>query len=212
MKLREKIDIFKTWVFEMFPDAVTELEYSNSFQLLIAIIMSAQTTDKQVNKVNKTFFKYLKTPEDWIKLWEAKIKDYIKTISFFNNKAKNIFATCQILVGSKKLDEYKTIWELIKLPWVWIKTAKVFLAVIDDAPFLAVDTHVHRVLNRVWIVKAKTPLETDKKAEKILNTDDLHKLHHSLIMFWRYHCTARSPKCEICPINYVCNYYKKKKK
>ncbi|MDD3646244.1 MAG: endonuclease III [Candidatus Gracilibacteria bacterium] len=212
MKLREKIDIFKTGVFEMFPDAVTELEYSNSFQLLIAIIMSAQTTDKQVNKVNKTFFKYLKTPEDGIKLGEAKIKDYIKTISFFNNKAKNIFATCQILVGSKKLDEYKTIGELIKLPGVGIKTAKVFLAVIDDAPFLAVDTHVHRVLNRVGIVKAKTPLETDKKAEKILNTDDLHKLHHSLIMFGRYHCTARSPKCEICPINYVCNYYKKKKK
>lgn len=212
MKLRQKIDTFKAWVFGMFPDAVTELEYKNNFQLLISIIMSAQTTDKQVNKVNKTFFKYLKWPEDWVNLWEEKIRDFIKTISFFNNKAKHIYKTCEILSNEKILEELITIKELIKLPGVWIKTAKVYLSIIHDAPFLAVDTHVHRVLNRVWIVKASYPEQTDKIAEKIFTTDDLAKLHHSLIMFWRYHCTARKPKCEICPINHICNYYKKKKK
>lgn len=212
MKLREKIDIFKKEVFAMFPDAVTELEYKNNFQLLIAIIMSAQTTDKQVNKVNKTFFKYLKSPEDWLRLWEEKIKEHIKTISFFNNKAKNIYITSKILSEEKVLEDLNTIKELTSLAWVWIKTAKVYLAVIHDLPFLAVDTHVHRVLNRVWIVNTKTPEQTDKKAEKLLTTDDLAQLHHSLIMFWRYHCIARKPKCANCPINHICKYYKSSKK
>jgi endonuclease-3 len=109
----------------------------------------------------------------------------------------------------KKLEDFDTLEKLVELHWVWIKTAKVFLAVFKDGSYLAVDTHVHRVLNRVWIVKAKTPLETNKKAEEIFTTDDLGKLHHSLIMFWRYHCTARKPKCEICELSKVCDYYKR---
>jgi len=210
-KLRQKVDAFIKVIFEMYPDAKTELIYENNFQLLIAILMSAQTTDIQVNKVNSDFFKILKTPEDWIILWVEKIKSYINTISFFNNKAENIFKTCNILVNEHNSILPKTIEELTKLHWVWIKTAKVYLAVTEDAPYLAVDTHVHRVLNRVWIVKAKTPLETDKKAEKTLTKQDLWQLHNSLIMFWRYHCTARKPKCEICKLQNNCNYYSLKK-
>lgn len=210
-KIREKIELLKKVTYKMFPDAKTELEYSNPFQLLIAIIMSAQTTDKQVNKVNKIFFEILKTPADWVKLWVKNIEKYINTISFFRNKAKNIFKTCEML-SEKNLEDFDTLEKLTELHWVWIKTAKVFLAVLKDESYLAVDTHVHRVLNRVWIVKTKTPLETNKKSEKIFTTDDLGKLHHCLIMFWRYHCTARKPKCETCDLKNVCDYYKKKTK
>jgi endonuclease-3 len=170
--------------------------------------MSAQTTDKQVNKVNKTFFEILKTPKDWVNLWIKNIEKYINTVSFFRNKSKNIFKTCEILV-EKKLEDFDTLEKLVELPWVWIKTAKVFLSVLKNESYLAVDTHVHRVLNRVWIVKTKTPLETNKKSEKIFTTNDLSKLHHCLIMFWRYHCTARKPKCEFCKLSEFCNYYKK---
>ncbi len=194
---------------EMFPNAKTELYYENEFQLLIAIIMSAQSTDKQVNKVNKEFFKVLKTPKDWIKLWIEKIKEYIKSISFFNNKAKNIYNTCKILVEKYNSKIPETIEELTQLPWVWIKTAKVFLAVTKDAPYIWVDTHVHRVLNRLWLVNTKTPLETDKIISKSFTKADHAKLHNTLVLFGRYYCTARSPKCETCPFKEKCNYYKK---
>lgn len=204
-KIREKIDILKKETDLMFPDAKTELYYENNFQLLIAIIMSAQTTDKQVNKVNKVFFQVFKTPSDWIKLWEEKISEYIKTISFYKTKAKNIYKTCSILENQ---EIPSTIEELKQLNWVWVKTAKVYLAIVEDAPYLWVDTHVHRVLNRVWIVKTKTAEETDKEAEKILTKKDLSRLHHSLIFFWRYFCTARKPKCSECPVRKVCDYGK----
>jgi len=142
-------------------------------------------------------------------MWVEKIKEYINTISFFNNKAKNIYKTCEIL-SKNNLEDYETIEELTTLAWVWIKTAKVFLAVTKDAPYLAVDTHVHRVLNRVWLVKTKTPEETDKIAEKIFTTQNLADLHHSLILFGRYHCTAtRKPKCKTCPLIEKCNYKNK---
>lgn len=193
----------------MYPGAVTELQYETEFQLLVAIIMSAQTTDKQVNKVNTLFFKKLKTPEDAILLWEEKIKSYIKSVSFFNNKAKNIFNTAKLLV--EKYDSHipNTLETLMTLPWVGVKTAKVFLSIVYNAPYLAVDTHVHRVLNRLWLVNTKTPLETDKAVEKIFTQNDNAFLHHTLILFWRYHCTARNPKCSICHLRNVCKYYKK---
>jgi len=190
----------------MFPDVETELEYENEFQLLVAIIMSAQTTDKQVNRVNKTFFKHLKSPKDWVEMWEEKIREYIRQVNFFNNKARNIYKTCLIL---EKSDIPRNIKGLTSLHWVGIKTAKVFLAVTEDAPYLAVDTHVHRVLNRVWLVKTKAPLETDKEAEKIFTHHDLAQLHHSLIFFGRYHCTAKKPKCKTCPIIGICSFKEK---
>ncbi len=204
--LRKDIDFFANTLYDMYTDAKTELEYNNDFQLLIAIIMSAQTTDKQVNKVNLVFFKKLIWPKDWVKMWIENIKENINTISFFNNKAKNIFKTCEILT-KQNLDEFDTIKKLTILPWVWIKTAKVFLSITRDAPYLAVDTHVHRVLNRVWLVKTKTPKDTDKIVEKIFTKQNLANLHHSLILFGRYHCTAiRKPKCKNCPFLDKCNY------
>lgn len=210
-KKQQLIQTFTKVVFEMYGDAKTELNYQNDFQLLIAILMSAQTTDKQVNKVNEIFFEYLKTPQDGVNLWVEKITQMISSIGFYKTKAKNIFKTSQMLV-EKNLENFETIEALTTLPWVGIKTAKVFLSVTKNMPFLAVDTHVHRVLNRVGIVTAKTPEETDKKAEKILPPEILAQLHQSLIFFGRYHCTARSPKCSECKLTNDCKYFQKQKK
>ena len=208
MNKKEKIELFKNTLFELYPDAVTDLQYDNEFQLLIAILMSAQTTDKQVNKVNRNFFMHLKTPQDGIDMWVEEIKDFIDSISFYNNKAENIYKTCLMLKNEYKNIIPHDVKELQKLHWVWVKTAKVFLAVIDDAPFLWVDTHVHRVLNRVWFVNTKNPLQTDKVADKIFSKDDLAMLHNTLIFFWRYNCIARKPKCETCRLQNICKYYK----
>jgi len=196
---------------KMFPDAKTELYYNNEFQLLIAILMSAQATDKQVNKVNKIFFEHLIQPSDAKSIWLQKIKDFIQSISFFNNKSSNILKTSEILENQYNSIPPKTIEELTKLPWVWIKTAKVFLAVTLDAPYIWVDTHVHRVLNRLWLVKTKNPLETDKKISTGFTKENHAMLHNTLVLFWRYQCIARKPKCETCPFREKCNFYKKKK-
>lgn len=206
MKRQERIDALKKTVFEMYPDASTELEHENEFQLLIAILMSAQAKDKRVNIINRNFFQFLKTPEDGIKLWIEEITEFISSVTFFNNKAKNIYKTCEILIKKHDSLPPKTIPELTALPGVGIKTAKVFLSVTEKAPFLWVDTHVHRVLNRLGIVKTKSPLETDKKAEKIFNADDLAPLHNTLILFGRYHCVARKPKCWSCPLIDSCSF------
>ncbi len=205
---KENIKIIISYLDKLFPDAKTELFYENEFQLLIAIIMSAQTTDKQVNKVNKVFFKVFKNPDDWLKLWQKNIENYIKTVWFYKTKAKNIYRTCEILYKND-LNNFSTVEKLQTLHWVGIKTAKVFLAITKNTQVLGVDTHVHRVLNRLWIVKTKSPLETDKKVEKILKKEDLSKLHHTLIFFWRYNCTARNPKCDLCDLKQICKYYKK---
>ena len=206
---KKDLPFFADTLNEMFPDAKTELHYTNEFQLLIAILMSAQATDKQVNIVNRNFFNYLKTPQDGIDLGVEEIVMFIDSISFFNNKAKNIYNTCKILKEQHQSKVPKTIDELVKLPWVGIKTAKVFLAVIEDAPYIWVDTHVHRVLNRLGFVKTKTPLETDKKISKGFTKKDHGKLHNTLVLFWRYHCTARKPKCYECPFLEKCSYKEK---
>lgn len=194
---------------EMFPDAKTELYYTNEFQLLIAILMSAQATDKQVNIVNRNFFNFLKEPKDWINMDLDYIKEFINSLSFFNNKAANIKKTSEILFKEYNSQIPRDIETLTKLPWVWIKTAKVFLAVIDDAPYIGVDTHVHRVLNRLWLVKTKTPNETDKKISKGFTKKNHWMLHNTLVLFWRYHCIARKPKCKTCPFLEKCNYKEK---
>ena len=124
--IKKDIPFFAETLNEMFPDAKTELFYKNEFQLLIAILMSAQATDKQVNIINRNFFEFLIEPKDGLELWIEEITEFINSVSFFNNKAKNIYKTCDLLLNEHKNIIPKTIEELIKLPWVWIKTAKVF--------------------------------------------------------------------------------------
>lgn len=179
----------------IFPNAKTELEYKNDFQLLVAIIMSAQSTDKQVNKVNKIFFEQFSTPEDLVKLWVENIKKYINTIGLYNSKAKHIFEASKMLVDKYQSRIPENLDEIQKLPWVGIKTGKVWLSVVKEMHYLAVDTHVHRVLNRLWVVHTKTPEETDRVMSQKFDGEDLADLHHTLVLYGRYICTARSPKC-----------------
>ncbi len=209
---KKDIPLFAEKLSQMFPNAKTELYYTNEFQLLIAILMSAQTTDKQVNIVNRNFFKFLKEPNDWANMEVDYIKDFINSISFYNNKAENIKKTSILLKEKFNSKIPKTIDELITLPWVGIKTAKVFLAVVEDAPYIWVDTHVHRVLNRLWLVKTKTPLETDKKITSGFTKNNHSMLHNTLVLFGRYHCSARNPKCISCPFSEKCDFYKKENK
>lgn len=205
MRLREYTE-------RLFPNAITELDYENEFQLLVAILMSAQVTDIQVNKVNKIFFQYLIQPADGVELWIEKISDFIKTISFYRNKSRFIFQTSSILKEQYDSKVPKTLEQLTALPGVGIKTAKVFLGIIENAPYLWVDTHVHRVLNRTGIVNTQNALQTDKAAEKVFTKDDLALLHNTLIFFGRYHCIARKPKCSACELQDFCKYYAQQKK
>lgn len=208
---KELIKKIVLYLDKLFPEAKTELEYNNEFQLLVAIIMSAQTTDKQVNKVNKVFFRKFETPLDLIWLGEDFIINEIKTIWLYNSKARNIFLTSNLLIEKFNNIIPNTLDEITKLPWVWIKTWKVWLGIIKKMPYLAVDTHVHRVLNRIGLVKTNNANETDKKAEIIFSGSDLANLHHTLILFWRYNCISRNPKCDICELKDICKYYKKNK-
>ncbi|MDD5213114.1 MAG: endonuclease III [Candidatus Gracilibacteria bacterium] len=210
MTQKQKIEFFIETLEKMFPNARCELDFRTPFQLLVAVILSAQTTDKQVNKVNKKFFELLKNPEDVAKIGLSEIEKNIKSIGLYKNKAKFIFATGNKLVNDFDSKVPGNITDLQKLPGVGIKTAKVVMAVLYNGPYLAVDTHVHRVLNRLGFVKTKLAEETDKKTEKIFSDKDKSRLHHLLIFFGRYHCTARNPKCETCPFTQICKFYNKK--
>ena len=194
----------------LFPNADTELHYETPFQLLVAVILSAQTTDKQVNKVTDTLYKTIKQPEDVLKMGHKKFENAIKSIWLYKWKAKHIFETSKILAENWwKIPE--TEKELIKLPWVWEKTAKVVMYVLYKAPVIAVDTHVHRICNRLGIVKTKTALQTSKILETEIPNQYRTIAHHCLILFWRYHCTARNPKCENCKLQNNCLYFKNNK-
>lgn len=239
--LKQK-DIFFQTLWQLYPENRTDLIRSTPRQLLVAVVMSAQTTDKQVNKVTEKFFDTIKTPYDTLKLTEAQRYEYVKWVNYAPTKAKNLYKTAVILTAqwaviarnapwkkypwgeaiqsksptrkitnSQKYTIPSTLSELIKLHWVGEKTAKVILHVLYGTNDIAVDTHVHRVSNRIWLVKTKTPLQTSKLLDKAIPDKYKHIAHHTLIFFWRYHCTARKPKCQECPFTKFCNYYKNEK-
>ena len=198
MKQLKKPD-FKTifsYLEQLFPNADTELNYETPFQLLVAVILSAQTTDKQVNKVTATLFQTIKQPEDVLKLGHPA----------FEQAIKSIYQTSELLV-EKKGKIPKTEAELMKLPGVGEKTAKVVLHVLYKKPVIAVDTHVHRVCNRLGIVDTKTPLQTSKLLETLIPKKYKQIAHHCIILFGRYYCTARNPKCAQCKLNQICPYF-----
>ncbi len=225
------------WVFDtlwvLYPDATTELHYSTPFQLLIAVIMSAQATDKQVNKVTLGLFQQIKSPQDVLNMGYDAYEQAIKSIWLYRSKAKNIWKLCNLLLSDSYIeslqdqlidplvnDLYKKygyiiprrIVDLMQLPGVWEKTAKVVAHVLYKDAVIAVDTHVHRVCNRLGIVTTKEPLQTSKLLETVIPDHYKTIAHHCLILFGRYHCVARKPKCETCPVSKVCLYYKKLKK
>jgi len=192
-----------------YPDAKAELNFSNPFELLIATILSAQTTDVQVNKVTESLFKEYRTPEDFLKMSEDELMEKIKSIGFYRNKSKNILATCKILVekyGGKVPD---VIEELMELPGVGRKTANVVISNAFGKDAIAVDTHVFRVSNRIGIAKSDDVLDTEKQLMENIEKNMWSKAHHLLIFHGRRICKARKPQCNKCPLTEYCLYYRK---
>ena len=191
------------------PDPTTELKYKSVFELLIAVILSAQATDKGVNKATDKLFPVANTPESIHALGEEGLKKYIKTIGLFNSKAKNIIATCQKLIAEHNSMVPDNRDALEALPGVGRKTANVILNTAFNQPTMAVDTHIFRVSNRSRIAPGKTVLEVEKKLLKFIPEEFLHDAHHWLILHGRYTCVARTPKCTECILCDLCEYNKK---
>ncbi len=191
------------------PHPTTELNYTTSFELLVAVILSAQATDKGVNKATDKLFPVANTPEAILALGEEGLKAYIKTIGLFNSKGANIIKTCRILIeqyGSKVPEDRKA---LEALPGVGRKTANVVLNTAFGHPTMAVDTHIFRVANRTRIAPGKTVLEVEKKLLKFIPGEFLQDAHHWLILHGRYICVARKPRCSACIIEDLCEFKQK---
>ncbi|WP_185126531.1 endonuclease III [Jeotgalicoccus meleagridis] len=186
---------------EMFPDAEAELNYTNPFELTIAVLLSAQTTDVGVNRVTKDLFQRFKTPEDYLSVDVTEIESYIKTIGLYRNKAKNIQKLCRDLIDKFDGKIPENYDDLVSLAGVGRKTANVVLSVAFGEPRIAVDTHVERISKRLDIARYKdSPLEVEETLMGKIPKERWSKTHHQLIFFGRYHCLARNPKCHECPL------------
>ena len=198
------LDWFQTHV----PVAETELHYSNPYELLIAVILSAQCTDKRVNMVTPALFKAFPEPEVLAVSTPEVVYEYIKSVSYPNNKAKHLVGMAKMLVDVFHGIVPSDVDELMKLPGVGRKTANVIASVVYDKPTMAVDTHVFRVANRIGLThNSKTPLETEKELTKNIPQKLIPIAHHWLILHGRYTCLARKPKCDICGLKIWCNYF-----
>lgn len=193
------------------PSPTTELIYHSPFELLIAVILSAQATDNSVNKATGPLFSVANTPEKILALGVDSLKNYIKTIGLFNTKANNILKTCQRLIDhyDSKVPEDREALE--SLPGVGRKTANVILNTCFGHPTIAVDTHIFRVAQRIGLAKGKTPLAVETQLQKTIPKEFLSDAHHWLILHGRYTCTARKPHCPDCLINDLCEYPDKTK-
>ncbi|MFN5745847.1 MAG: endonuclease III [Methylococcaceae bacterium] len=192
------------------PNPVTELEYSTPFELLVAVVLSAQATDKGVNKATRRLFPVASTPETLLALGEEGLKGYINTIGLFNSKAKHLIGLCQGLLDRHQGQVPRERDALQALPGVGRKTANVILNTAFGQPTIAVDTHIFRVANRTRLAPGKTVLEVERRLEKSTPKEFLQNAHHLLILHGRYTCTARSPKCTHCSINELCEYPEKR--
>lgn len=198
------IDYFQAHV----PVAETELHYDNPFQLLIAVVLSAQCTDKRVNMVTPSLFERFPDPESLAASHFDELFPYIQSISYPNNKTKHLLGLAKMLLADFSGQVPMTVEELVKLPGVGRKTANVITSVIDQQPNMAVDTHVFRVSRRLGLTKnATTPLAAEKQLIKYIPTDLVHKAHHWLILHGRYTCLARNPKCHECGLQFACKHF-----
>ena len=200
-------------IFEKFrannPNPTTELEYNDPFELLIAVILSAQATDVSVNKATQLLYPVANTPEAIYKLGVDGLKEYIKTIGLFNAKANNVIKTCKLLMDKHHSEVPQTREELEALPGVGRKTANVVLNTAFNQPTMAVDTHIFRVSNRTGIAKGKDVVEVEKRLLKFVPKDFLMDAHHWLILHGRYTCVARKPRCGSCIIEDLCEFKQK---
>lgn len=210
MNAEKRLKIFKT-LQQQNPNPTTELNYKSKFELLIAVILSAQATDKSVNKATKLLFKDANTPKKILTLGEEGLTTYIKSIGLYHSKARNIIKTCELLIKQHRSRVPATRDALEALPGVGRKTANVILNTAFGHATVAVDTHIFRVSNRTHLAPGKTPLEVERKLIKVIPQQYLHDAHHWLVLHGRYICVARRPKCPICPISQFCEYPEKTK-
>lgn len=198
---------------KMFPNAHCELNHRNAFELLIAVVLSAQCTDALVNKVTKSLFQKYRTPEDYVRVPLEELEHDIRSIGLYRNKAKNIQKLCKILIEKYQGKVPETKEELMELPGVGRKTANVVVSVAFGQPAIAVDTHVERVSKRLGICRWKDSVwEVEQTLMKKIPKEEWSITHHRLIFFGRYHCKAQSPKCEECPLLSLCREGKKRMK
>ena len=210
MTIKERYQAIIGWFEEHMPVAETELMYDNPFQLLVAVALSAQCTDKRVNLTTPALFARFPDAESMAASHFDELFPYIKSISYPNNKTKHLLAMAQMLVTDFGGQVPMTVEELVKLPGVGRKTANVITSVIDQQPNMAGDTHVFRVSARLGLTRnATTPLAAEKQLLKHLPEHLVHKAHHWLILHGRYTCTARSPKCSQCGLQNWCKYYQR---
>lgn len=196
------------WFSENKPIAETELHYKDPFQLLIAVILSAQCTDKRVNMITPALFEAFPTPEVLAAATPEAVYEYIKSVSYPNNKAKHLVGMAKVLLEEFHGEMPSEVKDLVKMPGVGRKTANVIASVVFDKPAMAVDTHVFRVSNRIGLTdNSKTPLETEKELIRYIPEELIPKAHHWLILHGRYVCVARKPKCEECGIKKWCKYF-----
>lgn len=195
---------------EKYPNAETELHYENPFQLLVAVILSAQCTDKRVNMVTPALFQHFPDSQTLAKATLDDVFALIKSISYPNNKAKHLLGMAQLLEDNFQGKIPLTVSELMTLPGVGRKTANVITSVLDHQPNMAVDTHVFRVSARIGLTtSATTPLAAEKQLTKHFPKALIHKAHHWLILHGRYICIARKPKCDLCGLQEACLYFQK---
>ncbi len=211
MTKKELYNAVIAWFEENMPVAETELNYSNAFELLVAVILSAQCTDKRINMITPRLFHDYPTAEAMASASPEVIFEYIRSVSYPNNKAKHLVGMARMLVEQFSGEVPNNVDDLQKLPGVGRKTANVIASVVFSQPKMAVDTHVFRVAERIGLTtNSKNPLQTERELVKHIPENLIPKAHHWLILHGRYVCIARKPKCATCGLQNVCRYYKKK--
>lgn len=210
--IKENKELLLNYLDEILPNASCELNYSKDYELLLAVMFSAQTTDKKVNEATAKLFKKYDNLMDLNNISLEELEDSIRFIGLYKNKAKNAKKIIETLINEHNGVVPSDMDQLLALPGVGIKTANVVRAELFAIPAIAVDTHVERVSKRLGLINNKaTPVDVEKKLEKMFEKDIHIKLHHQLIHFGRYHCLARNPQCENCKLVTFCKYFKKKK-
>ncbi|MEM7548327.1 MAG: endonuclease III [Bacteroidota bacterium] len=211
MQRKKRYEEFISYFLENQPDPETELEYKDPFQLLVAVILSAQCTDKRVNMVTPKLFEVFPTPELMATATFDSLFPFIRSISYPNNKTKHLMGMSKMLISDFSSKVPETVDELQKLPGVGRKTANVIASVVYNKPTMAVDTHVFRVSKRIGLVNqnCKTPLEVEKQIVRHIPEEYIAQAHHWLILHGRYVCLARKPKCEECSLTSFCRFYEK---
>jgi endonuclease-3 len=210
MTKKERYRHFVEYFSKHSPNPVTELRYGNPFELLVAVILSAQCTDKRINQVTPALFERFPTPQALAASTVDEVFNYIRSVSYPNNKAKHLVGMAKMLVEDFNGEVPSALDDLQKMPGVGRKTANVIASVVFDAPAIAVDTHVFRVADRIGLTSnATTPLAVEKQLTEHLPKDVLGVAHHWLILHGRYICVARTPKCQICPLTWFCRYYER---